>query len=253
MTRPRSSATPNEKVLAREKVTTSDLASSAGAGGIGILDIANRITATTVEGALAENRAAIDAAAVRIGAVEADYLDSASIGATVQAHDSDLDAIAAMSTTAFGRGFLEEADASSARSTLGLATVAASGSYGDLSGRPLEAIRLDIGDETEPLTTGTKRAFRMPYAFDLTEVRASVTTAPTDAALVIDVNEAGVSIFSTALSIDSGESTSVTASAPAILSDTSLADDAEITIDVDQIGSTVAGAGLKVVLIGRQA
>ena len=33
---------------------------------------------------------------------------------------------------------------------------------------------------------------------------------------------------------------------------TSLADDAEMTIDIDQVGSGTAGAGLKVTLIGYQ-
>jgi len=50
--------------------------------------------------------------------------------------------------------------------------------------------------------------------------------------------------------IDAGEKTSTTATSAAVLSDTSLADDAEMTVDIDQIGSTVAGAGLKVALIG---
>jgi hypothetical protein len=34
---------------------------------------------------------------------------------------------------------------------------------------------------------------------------------------------------------------------------TALTDDAEITIDIDQVGSTVAGTGLKVYLIGTRA
>lgn len=116
-----------------------------------------------------------------------------------------------------------------------------------------QSIVLDVGDETTALTTGTaKKTFRMPYAFTLTGVRASVTTAPTDAALQVDINEGGTSILSTVLSIDSTEKTSTTAATPAVISDASLADDAEITIDIDQIGSTVAGAGLKVVLIGNR-
>lgn len=114
-----------------------------------------------------------------------------------------------------------------------------------------QAIIIDVGDETTALTTGTaKKTFRMPFAFTLTDVRASVTTAPTDAALQVDINETGVSILSTVLSIDSTEKTSTTAATPAVISDSALADDAEITIDIDQIGSTVAGAGLKVTLIG---
>lgn len=106
-------------------------------------------------------------------------------------------------------------------------------------------------DETTALTTGTaKCTFRMPYAFTLTGVRASVTTAPTGSVLTVDINEGGVSILSTKLTIDATEKTSATAAAPAVISDAALADDAEITIDIDTVGSTIAGAGLKVALIG---
>ena len=106
-------------------------------------------------------------------------------------------------------------------------------------------------DETTALTTGTAKAtFRMPYAFTLTAVRASVTTAPTGSVLTVDINEGGTSILSTKLTIDATEKTSTTAATAAVISDTSLADDAEITIDIDGVGSTVAGAGLKVTLIG---
>lgn len=117
-----------------------------------------------------------------------------------------------------------------------------------------QAIILDVSrDETTALTTGTgKLTFRMPFAFELTEVRASVTTAPTGSTLIVDINEGGVSILSTTISIDIGETTSTTAATPPVITDTSLADDAEITIDIDQIGSTVAGAGLKITLIGNQ-
>ena len=116
-----------------------------------------------------------------------------------------------------------------------------------------ESIIIAVSDETTALTAGTgKVTFRMPYAFTLSAVRASVTTAPTGANLVVDINEGGASILSTKLSIDATEKTSTTAATPPVISDTALADDAEITIDIDQIGSTIAGAGLKVVLIGTR-
>jgi hypothetical protein len=117
-----------------------------------------------------------------------------------------------------------------------------------------ESIAIACSDETTALVTGTAKAtFRMPYAFTLTDVRASVTTAPTDAVLTVDINEGGTTILSTKLTIDATEKTSTTAATPAVISDSALADDAEITIDIDQIGSTVAGAGLKVYLIGYKA
>lgn len=108
-------------------------------------------------------------------------------------------------------------------------------------------------DETTALTTGTaKVTFRMPAAVTLTAVRASVTTAPTGSVLTVDINEGGASILSTKLTIDVSEKTSATAATPAVISDTALADDAEITIDIDTVGSTIAGAGLKVTLIGTR-
>lgn len=116
-----------------------------------------------------------------------------------------------------------------------------------------ECIIVACSDETTALTTGAgKITFRMPYAFALAEVRASVNTAPTGAALVVDINESGTTILSTKLSIDASEKTSKTAATPPVISDNALADDAEISIDIDAVGSTIAGAGLKVYLIGER-
>jgi len=104
-------------------------------------------------------------------------------------------------------------------------------------------------DETTALTTGTgKVTFRMPTAGTLTAVKATVTTAPAGSALIVDINEGGTSVLSTKLSVDDGEKTSATAATPAVISDSALANDAEITIDIDQVGSGTAGAGLKVTL-----
>jgi hypothetical protein len=119
----------------------------------------------------------------------------------------------------------------------------------------LVPIQVACSDETTALTTGTaKVTFRMPFAMTLLAgsagVRASVTTAPTGSVLTVDINESGSTILSTKITIDATEKTSTTAATPPVISDTSLADDAEITIDIDTIGSTIAGTGLKVTLIG---
>lgn len=115
-------------------------------------------------------------------------------------------------------------------------------------------IQIACSDETTALTAGTAKAtFRAPYAFTLTDVRASVTTAPTGATLLaVDVNEAGVTVLSTKLTFDASEKTTTTAATPRVISDSAIADDAEITIDIDAVGSTIAGAGLKVTLIGTK-
>jgi hypothetical protein len=92
----------------------------------------------------------------------------------------------------------------------------------------------------------------MPYAMTLTAVRASLSTAQASGSIfTVDINEGGTTILSTKLTIDNTEKTSTTATTPAVISDSALADDAEITIDIDQIGDGTA-AGLKVTLIGTR-
>lgn len=140
---------------------------------------------------------------------------------------------------------------------------AAAGSAGDvltnLSGvptyaapaKPTECIIVALGDETSPLTTGTaKVTIRMPYAFTLTGVRASLTTASSSGLPTVDIKESGTTILSTLLTIDATEKTSTTAATPAVISDASLADDAEITFNVTVAGTSAAG--LKIYLIGHQ-
>lgn len=125
--------------------------------------------------------------------------------------------------------------------------------FSTLTGAPFE-LGIACSDETSNLTTGTaKVTFRMPLAMTLTAVRLNVNTAPTGSALVVNIKEAGTTIFSTKPQIDATGKTSVGSSTPAVISDSSLASDAEITIDIDQIGSTIAGKGLKVWLIGTRA
>jgi hypothetical protein len=120
--------------------------------------------------------------------------------------------------------------------------------------RDADVIVVPVGDEITAVTTGTgKIKFRMPFAATLLAVRANVNTAPTGSTLIVDIDEAGVSVLGTKLSIDASELTSTTAASAATITDSSLADDAEISIDIDQIGSTVAGAGLKVSLFVRRA
>lgn len=124
---------------------------------------------------------------------------------------------------------------------------------GTLGAAPVQHIGIACSDESTALTAGVaKVTFRVPYAFTLTGVRASLVTAQASGTVfTVDINEGGVSILSTKVTIDNGEKTSATAATPAVISDASLADDAEITIDIDQIGDGTA-RGLKVYLIGHK-
>lgn len=116
-------------------------------------------------------------------------------------------------------------------------------------------IGIACSDETTALTASTsvaKVTFRMPYAMTVTAVRASVTTAPTGATILVDIHESGTTILSTKIMIDATELTSTTAATGYVIADAALADDASITVFADQVGSTVAGAGLKIWIIGTR-
>ena len=129
-----------------------------------------------------------------------------------------------------------------------------SGSFlrGDQSWQPLPVtIGIAVGDETTAITTGTaKVTFRMPHAMTLTSVRATLTTASSSGLPTVNIKESGVTIFSTKVTIDATEKTSTTAATAAVLSDTALADDAEMTVDIDVAGT--GAAGLKIWLIGTR-
>lgn len=118
----------------------------------------------------------------------------------------------------------------------------------------LSALVLTCSDETTALAAATdKFKFRMPYKMTLTGVRASLSTAQASGNIfTVDVNEGGATILSTKLTIDNTESTSTTAATPAVVSDAVLADDAEISVDIDQIGDGTA-KGLKLTLLGYQS
>jgi hypothetical protein len=117
---------------------------------------------------------------------------------------------------------------------------------------PIE-IQVACSDETTALTTGAgKVTFRTPCAMTVTAVRASLTTAQSSGNIfTVDINEGNTSILSTKLTIDNTEKTSTAAATPPVISDNSLADDAEITVDIDQIGDGTA-KGLKVTIIGTR-
>ena len=111
-------------------------------------------------------------------------------------------------------------------------------------------IIISCSDEETALTSGTNKAtFRIPRAFTLSNVKASLTTAQTTGSIfTVDINLNGTSILSTKITINNGQTTSNTANPP-VITTLSMPDDGVITIDIDQIGNGTA-TGLKVCLIG---
>ena len=99
------------------------------------------------------------------------------------------------------------------------------------------------------LATGTNQGatVTMPFGFTVTGIDLKVKTAPTGASLIIDLNDGGSTIFSTNAEIDASATTE---DGNQVFSDTYLAAGSEITLDIDQVGSTIAGANLTVILKG---
>ena len=106
---------------------------------------------------------------------------------------------------------------------------------------------------TGTLTTGTDKAPTIvaPCALTITKVKLVVKTAPTGAAIIVDVNKNGTTIFTTQANrpqIAAGETTGDSGT-PDV---TSLAEGDKLTVDIDQIGSTIAGADLTVEIVSDQ-
>lgn len=128
-------------------------------------------------------------------------------------------------------------------------------------GHGFDTIIASCSDEITPIAIGgPKTTFRCPYPLDMTNgfVRASLTTAPTGAQMIIDITMNGVSMFSTLIYIDAGSRTSVGSSPQSVLNIPLIGgiplipDDAEFLVYVNQVGATIAGMGLKVAVTGEK-
>lgn len=122
-----------------------------------------------------------------------------------------------------------------------------------VTGNPTESLIVAASDEATALTTGTaKIKFRFPYPFIIDDLRGSLTVAQASGSvLTVDVNESDTSILSTKLTFDNTETTTKTAATPRVISDGVIASDAEMSIDIDQVGDGTA-KGLKLIFIGRR-
>jgi len=118
--------------------------------------------------------------------------------------------------------------------------------------RESECFLVAVDDETRVITTGTAvLTFHMPFDFTLIEVMAGLTTVSSSGLVRFDANLGGVSIFTTRVSIDAGEDTSLTAATPAALATTYLPKGARITVDIDDAGTGATGP--KLYFNGRRA
>ena len=104
-------------------------------------------------------------------------------------------------------------------------------------------------------TTTDTGALRVPIINTGTIVKAyaKIETAPTGASLIIDLNKNGTSIWATTQANRLTVAISGTSATQTTFDTTAVTEDDYITCNLDQVGSTVAGANLVVVLKYRYA
>ena len=112
----------------------------------------------------------------------------------------------------------------------------------------LRQIVFAIGDQATVITTGTAKFTTRFPACTILAVRASLQTSSSSGIPTFDINEGGTTILSTKLTIAANELTSTTADIPAVISDTTIADDASITFDIDVAGTGAIGPVISVLV-----
>jgi len=104
------------------------------------------------------------------------------------------------------------------------------------------------------LSVGTDKAPTLlaPCTLTIVKVKLVVKTAPSGAAIIVDVNKNGATIFTTQANrpqIADGQTTGDSGT-PDV---TALSEGDKLTIDIDQVGSTTAGADLTIEVVCEQS
>lgn len=100
---------------------------------------------------------------------------------------------------------------------------------------------------TLSVKTGTSRYPVKGGTFQIQTIAAMVNTAPTGAAVIVDVNKNGTTIYGTQANRPNINAGSTSASVGAHTA-TTVTDGDYLTVDIDQVGSTVTGSDLVVVV-----
>lgn len=115
-------------------------------------------------------------------------------------------------------------------------------------------VMVALSDETTDLTIGTaKLVMHMPFSMIVEDVMLSARVAPAGASIIVDVNLNGVSATSERPNIVAGDETSLSSAWPTVVSTASFPKGARVQFDIDQVGNTTPGRGLKATLIGKRA
>lgn len=120
---------------------------------------------------------------------------------------------------------------------------------GDNNTTPPALIVAASSEVTDLIVAPGVAAVRAPQAGTISQVRGSVTRGSTLGLVEVNVLRNGVSIFTTPITLDLGERTSVTAATPPVLDPLQVAvtDDDEFVVDVISAGSGTRG--LKITIL----
>jgi len=136
---------------------------------------------------------------------------------------------------------------------IGLNGVEVTGQSGNIFISAPAEIGLALSDEDSELETGVGAVtFRIPYDFEIEELRANVNIPPSGGDISIDIIVGDLSIFDgNLLTISDGEESSLE-SPPYDLDYSTFADDDKFRFDIIDAPTGFAGAGLKVWMKGKR-
>lgn len=117
----------------------------------------------------------------------------------------------------------------------------------DLADSKKDVISYALSSPSADLAAGDTDSFVAPYDFTLNSYFAGVAVAPSGSALVVGLKKNGTSVTISDAIIDSGETTSLTGTAP-VITTTSFSKGDLITPAIVQVGSLDTGKSLKIYL-----
>lgn len=128
-----------------------------------------------------------------------------------------------------------------------------------MSAADIAALRNDLGvgyavtytvTDNLAVATGAKR-FYVEGSTKIVGVRISAVTAPTGSSILVDINKNGTTVFTTQANRPAIAASANASSFTTNMDVTSLVAGDYLTVDIDQVGSTVAGADLTVTITLR--
>ncbi len=112
-----------------------------------------------------------------------------------------------------------------------------------------ESLVIPLSDETSDLTTGDGvYTFYLPYDLTIDKMYLSLNSQSVGADVIVDVQKNGSTMFQSSNSFKVVQGNNVSTSQPDFTSNTYFPIGSKMSFNIDQIGSSTAGQGLKVMI-----